>query len=127
MTNKFIDFKYDDLNIKPIHNKDKTLEIIFSGTMFSNSNPNFSKYLNKLKKQLSNTDIEKVIVDFKKLNFMNSGGLKIILNWFKENEMYPKEKRYKIKITYDKDISWQELSFSYFITLFPNSIIGEHE
>ena len=51
-----------------------------------------------------------IIVDFVGLNFLNSSGIKALAKWVMRLSDLPEDNRYKIKINYNKDITWQVTS-----------------
>ncbi len=118
-------FKIKDLKIEIQFNADNVIDINFNGVMLADANKKVEHYINRIRKQILSHNIKKINIDFTQLKYMNSSGLKIIIRWLKENEDSTNKDRYIVKLYYDKNISWQELSFSNIIALFPNSMIEE--
>ena len=55
-------------------------------------------------------NFEDVIVDFQELNFLNSSGIKALAKWVMKLSELPDDKKYKIKVSHNKDITWQVTS-----------------
>ena len=53
---------------------------------------------------------KEIVVDFIELNFLNSSGIKALAKWVMKLSDLSEDKRYKIKINHNKDITWQVTS-----------------
>ncbi len=51
-----------------------------------------------------------VLIDLTRLNFLNSSGIKALAKWVMKLSDLSEDKRYKIKINHNKDITWQVTS-----------------
>ncbi len=122
MAGIFENFNNKDLLIE-INHKNNKLDVIFKGVLLAEENKKVEYFINELRKKMVLSKIKEINIKFNELKYMNSSGLKIILHWLTKNEESDADQRYKVNIYYNKNISWQELSFSYIITLFPNTMI----
>ena len=64
-----------------------------------------------------------VSADFKKLNFLNSSGIKAVAKWIMK--LGQSAGSYKIKLLYDKDITWQATSLQTLTFLVPGAVFVE--
>ena len=56
--------------------------------------------------------VREVVVDFRKLEFMNSSCLKSLVTWLRKLQERPAEQRYIIRFLHDPESHWQIRSFS---------------
>lgn len=61
-------------------------------------------------------------LDFRKLNFLNSSGIKALAKWIMMLATTPKEKRYTVKILHNKQMTWQATSLPTLTYLVPGAI-----
>jgi len=61
-------------------------------------------------------------LDFRKLNFLNSSGIKALAKWIMMLATTPKEKRYAVKILHDKLLTWQATSLPTLTYLVPGVV-----
>ena len=63
-----------------------------------------------------------VVSDFSKLDFLNSSGIKAIAKWIMKLMSVTPDQQYKIKIVYDKNITWQATSLPTLKFLVPDVV-----
>jgi len=99
-------YKIDLLKLS-VQEIDNNLKIIWDGECISkNPEENIGKILFDIIN--SNKNISKeIILDFKKLTFINSATISLIVIFLKELRF----KNLKVKIDYNKSYSWQSASF----------------
>jgi len=63
-----------------------------------------------------------VQADFRNLTFLNSSGIKAMAKWIMKLATIAADKRYEIKILYNKEISWQTTSLPTLTFLAPGLV-----
>jgi hypothetical protein len=82
-------------------------------------------YITTLHNKLVEEGIRKVTLDLTRLAFLNSAGIREIVNWILLVNSLPEEKRYAVHIKYSSKYLWQESSTSTFVYLNPDLISKE--
>lgn len=85
----------------------------------------FLPYLLKTHDMLIQNGIKKIKLDLLNLTFMNSNGIKSLINWIMKLTELPEESRYKVIITANNEIAWQESTLPVLRKLFPDLIMIE--
>jgi hypothetical protein len=119
------------LQLQPIKRDD--IQMSVRGTIFSIagsvniSNPAevLEPYILKLHNQLVDEGIKRITLDLTRLAFLNSSGIREIVNWILLVNALPSEKRYAVHIKYNSKYLWQESSTSTFVYLNPDLITKE--
>ena len=117
--------------IQPIKNED--LQMNVRGTTFSISgcvsmnNPAdiLEPYILELHNKLVDEGIKRITLDLTRLAFLNSSGIREIVNWILLVNSLPAEKRYAVHIKYSAKYLWQESSTSTFVYLNPDLVSKE--
>ena len=82
----------------------------------------FLPYLKKVHDAIILNKIKSIRLDLSGLTFMNSNGIKSLINWImKAGEMMP-DSRYTINIIANSNIAWQESTLPVLRKLFPDFI-----
>ena len=79
-------------------------------------------FLAKLHDSLIANGYKTCNVDVLQLSFMNSSGIKELVNWIMKVNVTPAEQRYKINLVYSKSITWQESSLPVLHKLHPDVV-----
>lgn len=79
-------------------------------------------YMEKIHNAFLDSGVKEVETDFQELKFMNSSGIKVFVNWIMKLNLAPEDKKYKIKILYKKDVTWQTSSLPVLQKLQPTLI-----
>ena len=66
--------------------------------------------------------IKEVDLDFKKLSFLNSSGIKAIAKWIMKLADLAEDKKYVIKILHNREITWQATSLPTLTFLVPGAV-----
>ena len=66
--------------------------------------------------------MKSIILDLKKLAFLNSSGIKAIAKWVMKLSEVPEEERYSIRILHDKATTWQVTSLPTLTFLVPGAV-----
>ncbi len=79
-------------------------------------------FLNKLHEAIIGASFKSVNVDFLQLSFMNSSGIKELVNWIMKVNVLPPDQKYKINLIYSKSITWQVSSLPVLQKLHPDVV-----
>lgn len=83
----------------------------------------FLPYLMKVHDALINNNVSNIRLDLSGLTFMNSNGIKSLINWIMKASEMPQNVRYRINIISNNNIAWQESTLPVLQKLFPDFII----
>ncbi len=67
-------------------------------------------FFNKLHEGVVAQKIKEVRADFNELNFLNSSGIKAVAKWIMKLTELEDDRKYIIRILYNRDITWQVTS-----------------
>ena len=115
-----------DLTAKPVNESNVSLYIenniiMLVGNMDQKKSDIFMKpFLNEIHNKILKNDIKHVLVDIRRLRFMNSAGIRNIVYWIIKIDSLPDDQKYKITFLYDPQITWQEESLDALSSLSPN-------
>jgi len=99
------------------------VKVIFSGDIdVQNPEPIFSPFFEKIHFKVIETSIKNVELDFSKLTFLNSSGIKTLIKWITKVTVLPADKKYHFKIMANSLITWQETSLKMLSMLAPGLI-----
>jgi len=122
-------------NIEQLHfeNADASLEndkdgltLVISGDIdMRDTSVEFLPYLLKVHDALILNKIKEIRLNLLNLTFMNSNGIKSVINWIMKSSELPEENQYKIRIIPNTDIAWQDSTLPVLRKLFPDFIIIE--
>ena len=116
----FDKLNYDKFTIEIIGNTIK-----FSGCIdLQDPEPIITPFFNKIHDQIIKLDIKEVNLDFKELSFLNSSGIKTITKWIMKITILPENKKYKMKLLYSEDITWQRTSLMILTYLAPGNVFA---
>jgi len=122
-------------NLDPHHFENATITLELTGNETSlilsgdidmrDTSVEFLPYLLKVHDELIKNRIKKLNLNLLKLTFMNSNGIKSLINWIMKLGELSEQDRYKIHILASNDIAWQESTLPVLCKLFPDSIVIE--
>ena len=125
----------NSFNIEPLHfeNADVTLDSDQDGVCLTimgdidmrDTFIDFLPYLLKVHEALIQNKIKLMKLNLLKLTFLNSNGIKSLINWIMKLTELPVENQYKVHITASTDIAWQESTLPVLQKLFPDCIVIE--
>jgi len=84
--------------------------------------PVISPFFDKIHTKILQENIKEVNLNFKDLNFLNSSGIKTITKWIMKIPALSDDKKYKMKLIYSEDITWQRTSLMILTYLAPGSV-----
>jgi len=97
--------------------------ITFSGDIdIQNPEPVFVPFFEQIHNNILNEGIKHVELNFIKLTFLNSSGIKTLIKWITKVTPLPADKKYRFKIIANKEITWQETSLKMLSMLAPGLI-----
>lgn len=121
------------LNIEPHHfeNADASLDydndvlcLTLSGDIdMRDTSIEFLPFLLKIHDSLVQNNVQKLKLNLLNLTFMNSNGIKSIINWIMKVTELPEKIQYRVYISANTDIAWQESTLPVLQKLFPDFII----
>lgn len=82
-------------------------------------------FLLELHTKMLEEGVKRLLVDFTGLTFMNSSGLKVMVNWIMKLKDVPADSRYRLVLQRNKDITWQGSSLPILQKLLPDAITVE--
>ena len=74
-------------------------------------------FLKELNKKIISNGIKAITLDVTKLSFLNSAGIREIVEWILMLDTLPDHQKYSIHIIYNSRYIWQESSISTFVFL----------
>ena len=77
-------------------------------------------FFDQLHEGMIDNKIKEVKADFKELNFLNSSGIKAVAKWIMK--LTDVKDKYKIRIIYNRDITWQVTSLPTLNFLIPGAV-----
>jgi len=99
------------------------MKLTFSGDIdVQNPEPIFVPFFEQIHNKLIENNIKYVELDFSKLTFLNSSGIKTLIKWITKVTPLPPEKKYRFKIIANSEITWQETSLKMLSMLAPGLI-----
>lgn len=107
-----------------LNNEEQTLSLILTGAVdMRNPTSDILPYLIKVHDEVVKNKIKRINVDIKDLIYMNSSGIKILINWIMKINDEPRENYYCINFISNSDIAWQESTLPVLHKLFPDNIL----
>lgn len=95
----------------------------FSGCIdLLNPEPLFVPFFDNIHENIIKENIKEVILDFKELSFLNSSGIKTITKWIMKIHSLSPENKYKMKLLYSEEITWQRTSLMILTYLAPDNV-----
>ena len=82
----------------------------------------FDPFFENLHNKLLENKVKKITCDIKNLVFINSSGIKSLINWIMKLNDLEDSKKYKIIFLHNKNIPWQTTSLKNLCFLVPNFI-----
>lgn len=83
----------------------------------------FNPYWNALDDEVRRRSISRVQLDVRDLNFMNSSGILTLVRWLTRAKSHA-EKRYRIELQYDRNVTWQRTSIPTLAKLAPDLVVA---
>jgi hypothetical protein len=87
-----------------------------------NPEPIFVPFFEQIHNNIIENGIKYVELDFSKLTFLNSSGIKTLIKWITKVTPLPADKKYNFKVIANSQITWQETSLKMLSMLAPGLI-----
>ncbi len=95
----------------------------FSGCIdLQEPEPIITPFFDKIHHQILKENLKEIKLDFKALTFLNSSGIKTITKWVMKIPALPLDKKYKMKLLYSEEITWQRTSLMILTYLAPGNV-----
>lgn len=119
--------KLTDINEKSfsltVKNENNRIEIIFSGQIdIPNPEIIVTPFFTKLDSEIISANINEVYFNVSKLDFINSSGIKVILQYIMSIIRRPEKQQYNIIIKYNEGVESQKTRFNSILFLAPKII-----
>lgn len=99
------------------------VKVIFSGDIdVQNPEPIFVPFFEQIHTNVIESKTKYVELDFAKLTFLNSSGIKTLIKWITKVTPLPADQKYNFKIIANSQITWQETSLKMLSMLAPGLI-----
>jgi len=110
--------------VASLESDNSELTLILSGDIdMRDTSIEFLPYLLKIHDALTLDNVNTIKLNLLNLTFMNSNGIKSLINWIMKITELPEKAQYKVHITANKNIAWQESTLPVLQKLFPELII----
>ncbi len=104
----------------------KDNKIIFVGNIDDISPDEYlTPFIQQANDQAVSQGIKSIIVDITGLNFLNSSGIKVLVDWVIKISKLPDDKKYTITFLCSSKFMWQEASISTIMFLNPSQLKKE--
>ncbi len=113
---------FDNARISLSAENDEVSLIIEGDIDMRDTSINFLPYLLMVHETLVKNKIKSIKLNLLNLTFMNSNGIKSLINWIMKMTELPESERYKINISANTEIAWQESTLPVLQKLFPDYI-----
>lgn len=92
--------------------------VLISGNIDSQAPSKFlMPFFKDVHNEVISKNIKEIKLDIRKLNFLNSSGIKELVDWILKLDTLPEEQKYVITILTNPELLWQESSISTLVYL----------
>lgn len=99
------------------------VKVLFNGDIdVQNPEPIFVPFFEQIHANMIAQGVKYVELDFSKLTFLNSSGIKTLIKWITKVTPLPADQKYNFKIIANSQITWQETSLKMLSMLAPGLI-----
>ena len=116
-------YDFENAHASLENNKDGFCLILSGDIDMRDTSIEFLPFLLKIHDALVENSIKTISLNLVKLTFMNSNGIKSIINWIMKLTELPEKDQYKVHIKANTDIAWQESTLPVLQKLFPEFIL----
>lgn len=90
----------------------QTVRVRFSGTADLEARADLERYMRKLHDEAVRLTANKVVIDLRELEFMNSSCFKIFVSWLAQVRDLPPAQQYRIHLLSNPNLLWQRRSLA---------------
>lgn len=99
------------------------IRLTFSGDIdLQNPEAVFMPFFDRIHDKIVASNLKEIELDFTRLTFLNSSGIKTLIQWITKVTPLPPDKKYNFKIIANSQITWQETSLRMLTMLAPGLI-----
>jgi hypothetical protein len=99
------------------------VSVSFSGDIdVQNPEPIFLPFFDKIHTKVIEAGVKFIELDFTRLTFLNSSGIKTLIKWITKVTPLPNDQKYRFLILANSEITWQETSLKMLSMLAPGLI-----
>ena len=103
---------------------DSIIRLVLKGDIdMRDTSIEFLPYLIRVHEALLQNNAKNIFLDMLNLTFMNSNGIRSLINWIMKLNELPEDKKYTVHIIANNSIAWQESTLPVLKKLFPDSIV----
>ena len=111
----------EGLDIVPQVGDDKVMRVVMSGAVeMREPGDVLNPYWMSIDEQARGRSLERVELDVRDLNFMNSSGILTLVRWITKLKQ---GKTYQLVLQYDRNVTWQRTSIPTLAKLAPTAVI----
>ena len=102
---------------------DGTPAVVFSGNIeLQNPGEVLDPCFAEIHESIAGLGLKEIVLDFSDLEFLNSSGIKSLINWFIKLPQLPEDQRYTLQILSNSAITWQSTTFKSIAMLVPQNV-----
>ena len=101
------DYITDSLSINIIDKNDSILIEFIGEIDMQDPESLLLPFFEKIHNKLIELELKEINLNFEKLNFLNSSGIKVLIKWIQLVLLLPEERKYHFKIYASSTIPWQ--------------------
>lgn len=116
---------FDNARISLLDENGETILAIEGDIDMRDTSIDFLPYLIMVHEILVKNNVRSIKLNLLNLTFMNSNGIKSLINWIMKMTELPDSNRYRININANTEIAWQESTLPVLQKLFPDYIFIE--
>ena len=95
-----------------VHDEESAIHVVFTGTADFEAKSDLETMVRSLGVEADRLKVERVVVDFRELEFMNSSCFKVFVSWLAQVQELPPEKQYRIHFRSNPNMHWQRRSLA---------------
>lgn len=123
MSSQLVPFNAEGLSIVP-RLEDGLLRVSVAGTVeMREPGELLNPYWTMIDEEARRHGVDRVEVDLRDLNFMNSSGILTFVRWIMRAKGHPAGAGYTLVLKYDRNVTWQRSSIPTLAKLAPNVVV----
>jgi len=102
----------ETFSAEAVHDEETAIHIVFNGTADFEAKTDLETVIKKLHTEAQALEVERVVVDFRELEFMNSSCFKVFVSWLAQVQEMPADQQYRIHFRSNPNLHWQRRSLA---------------